>query len=95
MPALRETIRPILFIVVAASIVVLLIAPLYQTQWAAGMRAGAASDVGEGVKGSDPSGAIRFIGPLLKIAILMGVPALVTLGIRRLIRRFFRRATQQ
>ncbi|TWU43464.1 hypothetical protein Q31b_25050 [Novipirellula aureliae] len=88
MPTLRESIRPILIIMLASAFVIFLIAPLDQTQWAAGMRARISESGGGGFEGDGPRGAIRFIGPFLKISILMGVPALVTLGIRGLISRF-------
>ncbi|MFG0266336.1 MAG: hypothetical protein ACF8AM_14490 [Rhodopirellula sp. JB055] len=88
MPTLRQSIRPTLCIVLAATLVVFLISPLDETQWAAGIRAGASANGGEGSEGSGPGGPIRFIGPIVKMSILMGVPALITLGIRRLIRRF-------
>ncbi|WP_442506140.1 hypothetical protein SH528x_004969 [Novipirellula sp. SH528] len=88
MPTLRAPIRPILAIMFASAIVIFLIAPLDETQWAAGMRAGFSAEGGDGFEDDGPSGAIRFIGPVLKIAILMGVPAIITIGVRDLIRRF-------
>lgn len=86
MPTIRESIRPILTISMAAAIVMLLLAPLEATEWASGFRVGVPLGGGEGFE-SGPGGIITVIAPLIKITLLMGVPAVMTLGVRRLISR--------
>ncbi len=85
MPTLKEMIWPIVLITIASAIVILAIAPLDGSAWAEGMRAGASAEGGEAL--DQLSGIIRFIGPLIKITLLMGVPGLITLGVRRAVRR--------
>ena len=88
MPTLRESIQPLLVITIVSAIVMLLLAPLETTEWAAGFREGFSAEGGEGFEGDGPGGVILLIAPLIKITMLMGVPALITLGVRRLIGRF-------
>lgn len=87
MPTLREMIRPILAITIAAAILMLLIAPLDATTWAAGFRVDVVAVAREGLEGDAPGGIAAIIGPLIKITLLMGVPALITLSVRNLIGR--------
>lgn len=84
MPTFRESLQPILAITIAAAIVMLLIAPLDATAWADGIRGSVTAVGGEGSE-ELPGGIIMIIGPLIKITLLMGVPALITLGVRNLI----------
>ncbi len=84
MPTFREMIRPILAITIAAAILMLLLAQLDATTWADGFRVGVTN---EGFEGDTRSGIVAIIGPLIKIALLMGLPALLTLGVRNLIGR--------
>lgn len=84
MPTFRETIVPILAITAASAILMLLLAPLDATQWAEGFRVGGEVSTEEELGG----GIANIIGPLLKITFLMGIPGLITIGIRNLIRRF-------
>jgi len=84
MPTFRETIVPILAITVASAILMMLLSPLDATQWAEGFRVGSEVGAEEELGG----GIASIIGPLLKITVLMGVPGLITLGVRNLIRRF-------
>ena len=86
MPTFRESIRPILAITIAAAIVMLLLAPLDATEWANGFRVGVPAVGNEGFENS-PDGITTIIGPLIKVTLLMGAPALMTLGARSLIRR--------
>ena len=88
MPTFRESIWPILIIIITSTILMLLIAPLDSTEWATGIRAGLITEGDESFEASDLSGAISIIGPFLKITFLMGIPALITFWIRRIIRRF-------
>ncbi len=87
MPTFRDMIRPILAITIAAAIVMLLLSTLDATTWADGFRTGVSADVGEATDGDGLTGIISIIGPLIKITFLMGVPALITLGVRRIIGR--------
>ncbi len=86
MPTLRESIGPILAISIAAAILMLLLAQLDATEWANGFRVAAPVAEGEGVEAA-PAGIISFIGPLIKVSLLMGIPALITLGVRKLLGR--------
>ena len=86
MPTFRESIRPILAITIAAAIVMLLLAPLEATEWAGGFRVGVPVEDGAGFE-AGPGGIITVIAPLIKITLLMGVPAVMTLGVRRLLSR--------
>lgn len=94
MPTLKETIRPILLITIASAIIMFAIAPLDSSEWAEGIRSGFNAEEGEGVQGEDgpPGGIFRFVGPLIKITILMGIPGLITVGVRNLIRRLSNRS---
>ena len=91
MPTLRESMWPILAITIASAVVMLLIAPLEATEWAAGIRAGLSAEGTEAIEGGAPSGLIAIIGPLIKITILMGIPALLTFSARRLIGQLSKR----
>lgn len=98
MPTLKESLWPIVAIIVASAIVMFAIAPLDSSEWADSMR-GEFSAEAEGRDGEPfaegeggPSGILRFIGPLIKITILMGVPGLITMGILRITRRFGQRS---
>lgn len=85
MPTFREAVVPIVMITIASAIVMLLLAPLDATAWAEGFRGGASAENTEAFDGG--FSIIMIIGPLIKITIIMGVPALITLGVRRLIGR--------
>ncbi len=84
MPTFRDMIRPILAITIAAAIVMLLLSTLDATTWADGFRTGVSAEV---VEEDGFTGIVSIIGPLIKITFLMGVPALITLGVRRIIGR--------
>ena len=86
MPTLRESLRPIVAIAIAAAIVMFLLAPLEATEWANGFRAGVSAENVEGFE-AGPGGIAIIIGPLIKVTLLMGVPALITLGVRNIIGR--------
>lgn len=84
MPTLRESLRPILAITIAAAIVMVLLAPLDATEWANGLRAGFSAESGDAFE-EGPGGTLMIVAPLIKITILMGVPALITMGVRRVL----------
>lgn len=84
MPTFRESLWPIVAITIAAAIVMLLIAPLEATEWANGFRGGVTAVGNEGFE-AGTGGITMIIGPLIKVTLLMGVPALITLGARNLI----------
>ncbi len=83
MPTLRESLTSTLVIIIASAIVIFLIAPLDATEWASSMRAGAGEEGGEGM----PGGIFGLVAAFIKITLLMGIPGLITLGVRRLSRR--------
>lgn len=95
MPTLRESIGPIVLIMIASMLVMFAIAPLDSSEWAEGVRADFLTEGGEDepfADGEGPPGILLIIGPLLKITFLMGIPGLITLGILRLVRRFGKRS---
>ena len=85
MPTLREAFIPILAITIASAIIMLLLAPLDATTWAEGFRVGDSAETTEALEGG--FSIVMIIGPLIKITFIMGIPALITLGVRRLIGR--------
>lgn len=87
MPTLREMIRPILAIIIASAILMLLLSTLDATAWADGFRAGVSAETPAASESDTPGGIVNIIGSLIKITLLMGVPALITLGVRNLIGR--------
>ena len=95
MLTLRQSIGPIVAIIIASALMMFAIAPLDSSEWAESVRAGFSAEEGEGepfAEGEGPSGILLVIGPLLKITFLMGIPGLITLGILRLVRRFGKRS---
>ena len=94
MPTLKESIWPIILIIIASTIIMLAIAPLDSSEWAEGMRAdfSAETESEPSADGERPSGIFMLIGPLIKITILMGIPGLITIGILRITRRFGKRS---
>lgn len=83
MPTFRDSIRPIIAIIIAAIILMVLLIPLSPIEWTMG----AETTVSEAADGRGFS-ILMIVGPLIKIMFLMGIPALITLGVRRLIGRF-------
>lgn len=87
-----QIIKQILIILLASVIVMALFMPLAQTEWAESMRNGFGAETdgmsAEGRKG--PEGmpaAVGFIAGFIKEIVVMGIPALITLGVLRIIRR--------
>ena len=85
MPTFRDSLRPIIAIVIASAILMLLLAPLASTEWADVMRGAVSAE--EGFEGATSFSIVMIIGPLIKITLLMGIPGLITLGVRNLIGR--------
>jgi hypothetical protein len=87
-----QTIKQILIIILASVIVMALFMPLAQTEWAEGMRSGFGAEGMEGEGRSGPEGmgeipaAVGFIAGFIKEIIIMGIPALLTLGVLKLVR---------
>ncbi len=88
MPTLKDSILPIVIIIVASALVVLASMPLAQTEWADDMRGefvgeGAESDnAGEGEAPPD-MGVLIYIAPLIKVTLLMGIGAGLTMFLWR------------
>ena len=95
MPTLKESIWPIVAIIIASALVMFAIAPLDSSEWAESMRAEFSAEGGEDepfAEGEGLPGVLLIIGPLLKITFLMGIPGLITLSILRITRRFGKRS---
>lgn len=82
MPTFREAIRPIVAIIVVSIVLTLLLIPLGPIEWTTGTQ-----EVTSEVAGEGGFSVLMIIGPLIKITFLMGIPALITLGVRKLIGR--------
>ena len=87
-----QLIKQILMIILASMIVIALFLPLAQTEWADGMRSGV-GQAAEGIEregrqgpGDMPAG-IGFIAVFIKEIVIMGIPALITLGLLKIIKR--------
>ncbi|MEM7346040.1 MAG: hypothetical protein AAF485_17510 [Chloroflexota bacterium] len=81
MKVFKETLMPIVIILIASAIVVAAVLPLAQTEWADGFRTEATVETSEeGFEGEDgPTiGIAIYILPLLKVIIFMGVGGLLT-----------------
>lgn len=74
---------PTLIILLAAAVVCVAFLPLAGTEWADGFRL--TTDVVQ-EEGVPAGGIIMIVGPLIKVAILMGIGALLTALGRRLAR---------
>lgn len=89
-----QTIKQILVIVFASAIVMALFMPLAQTDWAENMRNGfGVEDEGIGKEGGEGPEKMRempvavgFVAGFIKEIVVMGIPALITLGVIKLIR---------
>jgi len=79
---IRKNLVPALLILLAGLIVSFAALPLENTGWAEGIRAGVGigGEGGEGLvrEGQSPAGVVAMIGPLIKVAALMGIGALLT-----------------
>ena len=88
-----QVIKQILIIILASGIVMVLFMPLAQTEWAESMRggfgaAGMGAEEGDGPEGMrEMPAAVGFIAGFIKEIVLMGIPALITLGILKIIKR--------
>lgn len=87
-----QVIKQILIIILASVIVMALFMPLVQTEWAESMRTGFSAE-GMGTEGREgPEGmremppGIGFIAGFIKEIVVMGIPAMITLGMLKLIR---------
>lgn len=87
-----QTIKQILIIILASMIMMALFMPLGQTEWAENMRNGFGADGVGGEGREDPEGmremptAVGFIAGFIKEIVVMGIPALITLGVLKLIK---------
>jgi len=109
MPNLKDTVWAIIVISLVSAVMMVGVAQLDSSGWAEGIRAEATAEieatdsetgegetVGEdGLEGFSPllMIAVGTIGSLIKISLLLGVPGLLTIGVRRLIDRVRKRAS--
>lgn len=81
MTLLKNNLVPVLIIIAAAALIVVLALPLAGTEWAESFRtAGEISSGSEllAEEGGSAPGIIMVIGPIVKVAIFMGIGILFT-----------------
>jgi hypothetical protein len=88
-----QIIKQILIIILASVIVMAFFMPLAQTEWADSMRSGLGTEGMEGEGRAGPArmskmlAAVGFIAGFIKEIVVMGIPALITLGMLKLVRK--------
>ena len=101
MPTFKDVVVAIIFISLASALMIVAITPLENGAWAEGIRADYAAEYAstEGESESEgmpeiegvPSALLMVlvvVASLLKITLLMGLPGIITMWVRRLISRF-------
>ncbi len=83
---MRSTFIPVLMVVLAGALITLTVLPLASAQWAQGFRTAVSASLQEEVP--RPKGIVTVVTDLYWIALIIGIPALLTLGILRLGRHF-------
>lgn len=82
MTTIKNNLVPALLILFAGLIIGFAAVPLENTEWAESIRAGVGigGEGGEGLagEGQSPASVVALIGPLIKVAALMGIGALLT-----------------
>lgn len=92
MNTIKRVISPVLIILLAAAIMILGLTLLGDTEWADSFRGESSAQSVDRTVVNDASeslvsGIIRSVDAFLKVVLFMGIPALVTLGILRIISR--------